>query len=325
MFRFVLFLVLPALFFGQPVYESASRRFCDYHSYEQVLSTLRNHGLTLEHRNFFEHVMPHEELGFFGYHSSTQGFRIFQDIIRVVLEEICELEIKKDFHFLRVPGKELLSCQSKEEFFKNYPHVYNYAADQQEQLLSMNYVLFGNFNNFGSCSVFYFTQNRSATSVIFETKLAMLFDEVGLPKEAIQGLFLLGQPLMMEDNAILLQCFDFSHFHPAHRPYELVDRMCYAAVPGGVPDPIAVKLSELYLGERPQRFTQQLRLVINNSDILNPYGPLYIRRLERTDPAVVQLYETRLRQALQGLPYDKEKARAYRQKLLQLWGQSDED
>ena len=89
----------------QPAYQSPTKRFVEFFNYEHVLQSLRSHGLSLEHRNFFEHIIPHEELGFFGYHSSTQGFRIYQDIIRLVLEEICELEIKKRLLFFACARK----------------------------------------------------------------------------------------------------------------------------------------------------------------------------------------------------------------------------
>ena len=100
--------------------------------------------------------------------------------------------------------------------------------------------------------------------------------------------------------------------------------MCYAAIPGGVPQNIDKKMSELYLGNHPQSFTAQFRLVINNSYVLNPYSPLSIKRYERNDPALVKEYETRLLDAIRKLPYDQVKAKQYRQLLLNLWGQIDE-
>lgn len=194
-----------------PTYRSPTERFVEFYNYEVILSSLKNRGLSLEHRNFFEHIIPHEEIGFFGYHSSTQGFRVFQDIIRLVLEEVCKIEIKRDFHFLRIPGNPLLHRENVQQFLNDYPYVNNNAPDQQEQLLSVNYALFGNFNNFGSCSVYYFTENRSATSVIFQNKLRGLFESVGLPLDQIPALFSIGNPLMSTDNAVLFQFFDFSH------------------------------------------------------------------------------------------------------------------
>lgn len=308
----------------QVAYKSPTLRFNDFHNYEYILYSLKGNGLSLEHRNFFEHIIPHEELGCFGYHSSTQGFRIFQDIIRIVLEEICQLEIKQDFHFLRVPGKPLLSRPSAQQFLNDYPIVNNNIPDQQEQLLSMNYALFGNFTNFGSCSVYYFTANHSATTVGFQAKLAFLFESVGLPSNALPELFKIGNSLMATENAVLFQFFDFSHHNGFHEPYQLVDQMCYTAFPGGTPYALNKKMSELFLGIQPQHFTDQFRLVINNSRILNPHSPLAIKRYERSDPQLVEDYESQLRTAIRSLPHDSAKAKQYRALLIDLWEQTDE-
>jgi hypothetical protein len=308
------------------VYKAPTERFNQFYNYDNILNTLRSKGMSLQHRNFFEHIIPHEEFGFFGYHSSTQGFRIFQDIIRIVLEDICKLDIKKDFYFLRVPGGNSLNRQSSEQFLKDYPTVNDSLKDQQEQLLSMNYALFGNFENFGECTVSFFTENKTAWSVVFQSKLISLFDSLGLPTYVITELFELGKPLMTANNGVLFQLFDLSHHNPFHKPYQLVDQMCYTARArsAGTPDPIQKKLSELYFGEGPQAFTAQFRLVINNSHILNPYSPLTFKRYERTDPQIVNEYETKLREAIRKLPYDQTKAKQYRQLLLTLWGEIDE-
>lgn len=308
----------------RPDYKFPTERFTEFHNYEHILQSLKANGMSLEHRNFFEHIIPHEELGFFGYHSSTQGFRIFQDIIRIVLEEVCEIEVKKDFHFIRVPGKPLLSRQSSQQFLKDHPSVDNYIADQQEQLLSMNYALFGNFNNFGSCTVYYFTENRSASTTVFQAKLNYLFESVGSPPHMISELFAIGNSLMETDNAVLFQFFDFSHYNAFNKHYQLMDQMSYPALPGGIPHSINKKMSELYLGNQPQHFTEEFRLVINNSHILNPYSSLSIKRYERSDPQKIKEYETKLREAIRNLPHDHAKAMQYRQLLLNLWGQINE-
>lgn len=308
-----------------PVYESPTKRFVEYHNYEIVLETLRLYGLSLQHRNFFEHITPHEELGFFGYHSSTQGFRIYQDIIRMVLEEICKIQIKKDFHFLRIPGKPLLNRQSAQQFLKDYPSVNDHRPDQREQLLSMNYSLFGNFRQFGECTIYWFTTNTSASTVGFQHQLNYLFDLLGIPTDTLPNLFAIGNSLMFMDNAVLFQFFDFSHHNPFENYYSLVDLMCYNSQPGGVPSPLETKSSEAYFGVHSSPFPAQFRLVINNSHILNPYSSLHIKRFERNDPELVREYETNLREAINKLPYDKIKMMEYRELLLGMWGQLHED
>lgn len=308
----------------KPAYKAPTERFVELYNYEIILQTLRDKGMSLEHRNFFEHIISHEELGFFGYHSSTQGFRIFQDIIRLVLEEVCGLDIKPDFHFLRIPGGALLNRQDAKQFLKDYPSVSDHQEDQKEQLLSMNYTLFGNFNNFGECSIYYFTANRSASSVVFQAKLRVLFDLLGLPLEVIPELFAIGHPLANSENAVLFQFFDFSHYNAFQLPYALVDQMCYASFPIGIPEGTSKRMSQHYLGTESSAFTRQFRLVINNSHILNPYGALFIKRYERTDPEVVKKYEVQLREVIRKLSFDPAKAKQYRNLLLKLWGQTND-
>lgn len=303
----------------QIIYRHPSERFLDFHGKDLVLQTLRDKGLSLEHRNFFEHIVPHEEFGFFGYHSSTQAFRIYQDIIKGVIEEVCGLELKKDFHFLRIPGTPPLSRNSALHFLQSYPHVNDNFPEQRDQLLSVNFTLFGNFNHFGECSVAYFTKNMSIASIGFQNALKLLFGLVGLPEDQIPSLFAIGQPLLTGDNAILFQFFDLSHHHPYFEPYQFVNRMCYSCVPMGAPHPIGIPMSEVFLGDSSQPFPAQMRLLINNTHTLNPYSPLTIKRYDRVDPKVVLEYEKQLRAAIQKLPYDQQKATAYREMLLSFW------
>lgn len=309
---------------SKPEYESPTKRFVGYHNYELILQTLKTHGLSLEHRNFFEHIIPHEELGFFGYHSSTQGFRIYQDVIRMIIEEICEIPIKKDFHFLRTPGKALLNRPNAQQFLKDYPVVIDHLSDQREQLLSLNYSLFGNFNNFGECTIYWFTTNTSATTVGFQTQLNYLFDLLGIPTDTLPTLFSIGNSLMATDNAVLFQFFDFSHHNAFEKHYNLVNLMCYNSHPGGMPNPMQRMISETYIGVHATPFPAQFRLVINNSHTLNPYSPLHIKRFERNPPEIVREYEIKLREAVKKLPFDKDKAMQYRKLLLDIWGQSNE-
>ncbi len=308
----------------EAVYASPTNRFCGFYNYEKILQALKTNGLSLEHRNFFEHIIPHEELGFFGYHSSTQGFRIYQDIIRIIIEEICEIHIRKDFHFLRIPGKPMLNRESEEQFLKDYPAVIDALPEQREQLLSMNYSLFGNFDNFGECTVYWFTRNRSATTVGFQTQLNYLFDSLGIPTEAIPDLFAIGNPLMTMDNAVLFQFFDFSHHNAFQNHYDLINQLCYNALPGGRPILNEKRMSEIFLGVNSTAFPAQFRLVINNSVTLNPYSPLYIMRFDRNDPELINEYESNLREAIRTLPYDETKVVQYRELLLNMWREKNE-
>lgn len=304
-------------------YRSVTERYVEVHGYENILTRLKTQGLNPEYRTFFEQILPHEEKGFFGYHSSVQGFRIFQDIIKFTLEELCDLEIKKDFHFLRVPGSPLLICESSKEFNQKNPDIWDDAPDQREQLFSLNYALYGNYTYFGCCTTCYFMNNHSNATIDYQKKLYRFFDQLGLPIESLNSLFEIGKSLMVKENAVLFQLFDFSHHNAYKNPYSFVDRYCYPASLGGPYRPLEGKLSDLYLSQTANYFLAELRLVINTKDVLNPYGCLTIKRYDRNDSATIERYESALREAIRALPYDPMKVKVYKETLLNMWGQTD--
>jgi hypothetical protein len=50
-------------------------------------------------------IVDHEELpGFFGYHGCSQQYRIYQDILKAVFEELVQTPLPDDFQFMRIPG-----------------------------------------------------------------------------------------------------------------------------------------------------------------------------------------------------------------------------
>jgi len=80
-------------------YFSPTNRFIQAHGWEKISSGLKNLGVSMVHRNLFDRIWHREERGFIGYHGSTQEYRIYQDIIKIVLEEIIGLISPKTFIF----------------------------------------------------------------------------------------------------------------------------------------------------------------------------------------------------------------------------------
>lgn len=62
-------------------------------------------------------IAKEEESGFFGYHGCSQRYRIFQDILRAVFEEVLDLEIPYDFQFLRIPGDKMFALKNNKYSF----------------------------------------------------------------------------------------------------------------------------------------------------------------------------------------------------------------
>lgn len=61
---------------------------------------------------FMKLVAEENGIGFFGYHASTQNYRIFQDILRAVFEEVFGYDIPEHFQFLRIPGDPLFDLKN---------------------------------------------------------------------------------------------------------------------------------------------------------------------------------------------------------------------
>ena len=115
---------LSSNYFSQ--YHSPTQRFIKGHSQAELNRIL---SIGREHLNFFEEIISKEKKGFFGYHSAPQSVRIYQDFIKIGIEEILKIKIKDDFYFLRIPGDERLNYKSSYQFLSEY---LNYQEHVQE-------------------------------------------------------------------------------------------------------------------------------------------------------------------------------------------------
>lgn len=68
---------------------------------------------------FFNTIVANENRnGFFGYHGHSQQFRVFQDILKAVFEEVLHYDIPNDFQFLRIPELCMILPKIKIVFIK---------------------------------------------------------------------------------------------------------------------------------------------------------------------------------------------------------------
>ncbi len=306
-----------------------TERQVEYETADTIKFTLSLSGTPTRYFDFWTEIAANEERGFFGYQAAKQGYRIFQDIIKIIFEEVLGFEIKNDFHFLRIPlDPSLHELPSATNFLELYPRIDDGIPQQRDQIVSMNYTLFGNFDNFSQCTVCYFSQNVSWFHINYAEKLTYLFKELGLPANAISSLFQTGAELENYETGVLFQFFDESHHKPAvHNPYELVDLMCYPALAaGGLDRNVNTPLSQIYQNTFAKKFdynSGQLRLVMNTSTTLNPYSELTIRRYDLIDPAIVEKYENALRGKIRALTRDPILVDLYKKKLKAVWHVED--
>ncbi len=83
-----------------------------------------------------EAATKESDKGFFGYHGSTQNYRIFQDVIRAVLEEKLGYAFPKDFYFLRIPGDKKFDFKNgMTDFYSTLDHP---AQDKKIQKIMLS-------------------------------------------------------------------------------------------------------------------------------------------------------------------------------------------
>ncbi|MGZ3633301.1 MAG: hypothetical protein ACXU9U_05680 [Parachlamydiaceae bacterium] len=304
-------------------YESTTARFLQEHPFSEIDATLRKQSIILKQKSFFDIVTEQEEPGHIGYNASSHHFRIFQDIIRIILEEIVDLEFKKDFHFFRLPHDENISDfnHSSEFLTKYHPSINDNLSEQRDQLISVNFTPYGNFTDKYECTAVFFEKSLTYRPPSFHFSIENLFDRLGIPFDSIPRLFEAGEQIKHPHGGVLFQFFDLSYQNPMTQlPYAFVDQFAYPCLKKGVwlynlTDPF----SDLFQGFSKTHFEHQYRLIVNHSAFLNPYSSLYIRRYELNDPKTIQSYENRLRSIIRSLPFDPIKVQLYKNKLLAYW------
>lgn len=305
-------------------YKEPTKRFLEMYSFNEIYAGLKAKGIYLTQKNFYDLVMNQEERGFIGYHASGHKFRVFQDIVKMTLEEVVGLEIKKNFHFFRFPGDPSINDHaSASDFLFRYSNskpVNDNEAEQRNQLISTNFTLYNNFWERFECSVVFFELARSFKPPNFEETIELFFKEMGMSPSHIDKLFEIGQQIENDEAGTLFQIFDFSHQDPVNKnAYEFVDTHIYPCKKKGESVPTHHIISDLYQGDHSSQFLDQYRIVINHETFLNPYSSISMRRYDLNDPHKVQEYEKKLRAAIQKIPVDKRKVENYKLKLKQYW------
>lgn len=315
-----LILVLALIIFGQSqlcastettegfIFRSPTERFLEDESWPKVCRGLRSLDLSREHKDFFDKMAKSEKVGFFGYHGSTQTFRIYEDIVRWILEEKVGVATPADFHYFRLPGHPQYDHVSLKEY-GSYLNDYN-----PNNFLCLNYAAYSNYKNDFFSSYYYFATNTSSSTVDYEEKLNWLFDQLGIDRAAIHEIYSTGLSYLGSiSNGVIYQLFDISHEREKENPYTFVDPLIGTFAPNDMP------FSEAIQGTKPTHFYLQTRLLINNCSILNPYSPLVIKRYDNLDSKIVQQYEEAMKKSIRMLKTDPSKVEIYKKLLSDIW------
>lgn len=292
-------------------YRSPTIRFIEKESLEKISSGLKSLEIKCTYKNFLNPIIENEDLGLIGYHGSTQEFRIYQDIIRWVLEDVVEVPIREDFHFFRIPGDPSFYHKSMKEYGS---YLNDYIPSH---FICLNYAVYSNYKNSFFSTIYYFSKDTSSSDVNFEEKLVLFFDKVGLDKKMIPVLFSIGRTHLSDKTGVLFQLFDMSHLDNPESPYQYTDPLIGTFAHNDMP------FSEAVQGIEPTHFYLQTRLLMSNYSTLNPNSPLVIKRYEMTDPEIIETYEREMREVIQDLKANSFQLELYKSELISIWSRND--
>lgn len=301
-------------------FRSPTEEFMKHESYDNVWVNLNEKGVPSSYEPFFQDIASKETIGFFGYHGSSQIFRVIQDFIRISIEEILEIPIRPDFHFLRVPGDSDLNLLSASDFLTKHEVIDDQGLLKSKQLLSLNTSLYAGYTSKGSCTVCYFANSnyrvKDKASILSTAK--QLFTQLGATEEDSakygEEIAVLANLLNLEQG-ILLQLFEVPQ--QGNPLYAWFDKHGYASEKRGVP--MADTVPSHYLLRDDYSGCPQMRLILSNYAALNPYSPLVIKRYDNQNPAAVALWEEQLRALIQTLPVDVLQKERFKAELLNSW------
>lgn len=286
------------------VYRSATERYVDDCGRDSIEIGLKRHGGLVIDQRFLEKISHLEKAGFVGYHGTTQKYRIFQDIVKLIIEDVVGIPVREDFYFFRLPGD------------PHYSYMNLREGGSQEvdasRFLSMNFAIYSNHNIMGSSSYHYFTLHWSAAPKDYEVIIKPLFVQLGIPTDKIHELFKIGEKHLSKTNGVLYQIFDMSHLDPSKTYYSLADAHCISY--GS-----KLPFSSVVKGTFPTRFPNHIRMLLTNEATLNPYSPLVIKRFDKLSSEATVAYMEELRLAVKSLSYSQDKAISYRDELFLLW------
>lgn len=286
-------------------------RFLTTHHIDLIKPYMKNMGVTEEHVYAFKAAIAKEsDEGFFGYHGTSREFRIYQDIIRMAMEEILEIPIRDNFHFLRIPGDPSLDLLSADDYLdKASEDTLPEEVNESRYYIPMNIALYENFYFEELSSIAGFT--KQAHHDIFEKKLVPFFNRLGIDPKHIHKAFEIGRG-KLPNKGVLLQFFDKSH-------YALADKFAYCSLSNGKQFYPGRKPSEFILNPQQTAFPH-LRFVINNFDVLNPKGSLVVLRYDLNSDYVRQAYEDALRKYIKSLPKNSAAVKEYKDEITSQWG-----
>lgn len=302
---------------SQQKFSSPTEQFLSTHPLDHIMYSMRVNGIATTDFPLFHQLIAQEKEGFFGYHGGCSDYRLFQDLIRFIIEEQLGIVIREDFHFLRIPGDEALNFDDAQDFLQVMPNQYgenfhDSIPEVRQHILSINMALFQSYDKPWDLTPRYFVQNSPWTRPDYWESIMKFAEQVGINPKDLEPIISIGRSHLPQNRGIMMQFFDESE-----NVYLLLDTHAYVAFSGG--KPFGQSPPSHYLMNNTITNYPQLRLVINNNDVLNPFSKLVIKRYDTCTEDQRQNYEEVMRSLIRELPVDHEKREALQTNLLSLW------
>lgn len=291
-------------------FEAPTKRYLAMVSVDEIKYHLKMKHVGLDYRELFEKAIANEQIGFMGYHGDSIDLLIYQDIIRVICEEILGVPIRKDFHFLSIPLTPSHHFEVPEELVQEFTSKRYYSDKILKSTFPLNFVIYANHNRCGLNSVENFTKNRTAVHDYYSETLISFFERLGLAPNLVNDLFQIAYAHLDSKSGVLLQVFDGSTV-----PYAFANQTCYSSYPNGF---IAEnqQISDYMLDNQLRDFPHELRLLLNAKMNLNPNSPLIIKRYTKIQPSKLKAWEQDLRTLVCSAAHDPEKVDIYKNALI---------
>lgn len=198
-------------------------------------------------------------------------------------------------------------------------------APQNSELISLNTAILANSCDAGCFTARIFLTNKSVLNgdAVLENELKELFERIGLDSSLASKLWEKGQNKLSELNVnegCLLQFFDESAARGG-LPFQLVDQDTYVSFKHGIPIPNLIS-SEYVKGEYSLQGANrdlELRLVVNNKTILNPFSNFRIVRHDSLSQEGSDQLILMLKEDLRNSSKNQAKIKKYLSSLNRMW------
>ena len=296
--------------------------------------------------NLLDRIWHREEPGFLGYLKIWQKQRVYQDIIRFIIEEKLKISIGEDFHFFRPPGDPNYESETYKEYVESaLPGDYRAYDTNTNSVLTLTFSFYTYHPGVYLHSPHYNKGPKLGELEYYVSdELVFLFNKIGIDTSLISSTIEIGDKYFGFQDDMIIQVFDMSHYNPWKNYYALADMQCSGHVIDNdrwtnadqnrylnngtkilegdrVPISKMIVAPNLFISSLPSSF----RMLLSNRYTLNPFAGLVIKRYDKVDQKIIQQYETELREYIRKLDADQDKIEQYKDELLNIWGISNEN